>query len=59
MAKKILKLQKYPKLVDVYKNLTDKSLENAHNALEDTIGCAEVFYKLLSIETLDSIKTNV
>jgi DNA polymerase III epsilon subunit-like protein len=51
MAKKVLKLQKYPKLVDIYKILMDKSLENAHNALEDTIGCAEVFFRLKSIET--------
>ena len=50
MSKKVLKLQKYPKLVDIYKILMDKSLENAHNALDDTIGCAEVFFRLRSIE---------
>ena len=49
MAKNILKLQKYPKLVDVYQKLTEKSLDNAHNALDDTIGCAEVFYRLTKI----------
>lgn len=49
MAKEKLKLYKYPKLIDLYKQFFNIDLDGAHRALIDTTACKEVYFKLLDI----------
>jgi DNA polymerase-3 subunit epsilon len=38
---------KYPKLTELYKKLFRCEMKGAHSSLDDTIGCAKCFFKLL------------
>lgn len=37
---------KYPKLIELYKNLFNKSFDNAHNAQDDVKACAQCYLKM-------------
>jgi DNA polymerase III epsilon subunit-like protein len=47
-GRKLFKLSKVPKLIELYKLCTDRELEGAHHALIDTDACAECF-KILKV----------
>ena len=42
----ILKLDKYPKLVELYKNLFDKTIDQSHRALSDATICKDCYFAL-------------
>lgn len=46
IGKTYMKSQKYPKLVDLYKHIFNKTIEQKHRALSDTQICADCYYKM-------------
>lgn len=48
MGKTFLNTYKYPKLVDLYKNLFDIDVDNNHRALIDTNMCKNIYFKMIS-----------
>lgn len=47
MAKDILKLDKWPRLINLYSSLTNKEWIQQHRALDDVEKCAECYFKLI------------
>ncbi len=45
-GKDFMKSKRYPKLCDLYKYLYKSDIENAHNAMGDTISCYKCFIKM-------------
>lgn len=46
-GKKILKMNKYPKLSHLYESLTNNTATDLHNSLNDAYYCSEIFKKLI------------
>lgn len=44
---------KFPKLVELYKILFDKEMENNHEAFADVVGCRECFVKLIKLNIIN------
>lgn len=49
-AKQKMKLKKNPKLVDLYKIVTNTDMENSHNALSDVVACGKCFIYLQDLQ---------
>lgn len=43
MAQKYMSLKYYPKLCNTYKHIFNEDMQNAHNAMDDTINCYKIF----------------
>jgi DNA polymerase III epsilon subunit-like protein len=49
-GKEVMNIKKYPKLVELYKHLYNETLENAHNALADTMCCYKCYLKMFPLD---------
>lgn len=45
-GKEFMNVKKFPKLIELYKYLYNEDLEDAHNALADTVGCFKCYIKM-------------
>ena len=45
-GQKFMKVDKYPKLEELYKHLFKKELNQDHRALSDTKACAKCYFKI-------------
>ena len=50
LSKQVLKLDKFPKLGNLYKDLFNKDLKQEHRALSDTLICKDVYFELKKLQ---------
>ena len=56
LSQQYMQMTTYPKLCDAFKYMFNENMNNAHNAMEDTINCYKVLRKIKIINNIKPTK---